>query len=129
MKRYFNTEGQCEPEIHYMVRLDDRLDKIKRFFIDMGKYFVINRGRQCGTTTTLCTLEEGYLVVSMDFQGISTAEYSNEYTFTKAFMRMFAEALEEGEANAGEMKPAFAFVDSLEQNTLGEMFNLMSKNL
>lgn len=131
MRRYFNTEGQCEPEIHYMVRLDDRLDKIKRFFIDMGKYFVINRGRQYGKTTTLCALEnylkEDYLVVSMDFQGISTAEYSNEYTFTKAFMRMFAEALEEGEANADEVKPAIAFVDSLEQNTLGEMFNLMSK--
>lgn len=58
MRRYFNTEGQCEPEIHYMVRLDDRLDKIKRFFIDMGKYFVINRGKQCGKTTTLCALEE-----------------------------------------------------------------------
>ena len=131
MRRYFNTEGQCEPEIHYMVRLDDRLDKIKRFFIDMGKYFVINRGRQYGKTTTLCALEdylkEDYLVVSMDFQGISTAEYSNEYTFTKAFMRMFAEALEEGEATADEMKPAIAFVDSLEHNTLGEMFDQMSK--
>lgn len=39
MRRYFNTEGQCEPEIHYMVRLDDRLDKIKRLFIDRGKSF------------------------------------------------------------------------------------------
>jgi hypothetical protein len=50
MRRYFNTEGQCEPEIHYMVRLDDRLDKIKRLFIDRGKYFIINRGRQYGKT-------------------------------------------------------------------------------
>ncbi len=33
MGRYFNTEGQCEPEIHYMVRLDERLEQIKRFFI------------------------------------------------------------------------------------------------
>ena len=29
MRRYFNTEGQCEPDMHYMVRLDDRLKKIK----------------------------------------------------------------------------------------------------
>lgn len=58
MRRYFNTEGQCEPEIHYMVRLDDRLDKIKRLFIDRGKYFIINRGRQYRKTTTLCALED-----------------------------------------------------------------------
>lgn len=76
MRRYFNTEGQCDPEMHYMVRLDDRLERIKQFFVDRGKYFVINRGRQYGKTTTLCALEDylgkDYLVVSMDFQGIST---------------------------------------------------------
>ena len=27
MERYFNTEGLCEPDVHYMVRLDDRLEK------------------------------------------------------------------------------------------------------
>ncbi len=35
----FNTEGQCEPEIHYMVRLDERLKRIKDQFIDRGKFF------------------------------------------------------------------------------------------
>ena len=43
MMRYFNTEGLCMPKEHYMVRLDDRLEKIKRLYIDRGKYFVINR--------------------------------------------------------------------------------------
>ena len=99
MRRYFNTEGRCKPDIHYMVRLDNRLDRIKRLFVDRGKYFVINRGRQYGKTTTLCALEDylgkDYLVVSMDFQGISTVEYSDEFAFTKAFMRMFAETLED----------------------------------
>ena len=56
MERYFNTEGLCEPDVHYMVRLDDRLEKIKRLFVDRGKYFVINRGRQYGKTTTLRAL-------------------------------------------------------------------------
>lgn len=28
--RYFNTEGVCIPQLHYMVRLDDRLKEIKR---------------------------------------------------------------------------------------------------
>ena len=45
MTRYFNTEGLCIPEEHYMVRLDDRLEKIKRLYVKRGKYFVINRGR------------------------------------------------------------------------------------
>lgn len=45
MRRYFNTEGQCEPEEHFMVRLEERLEKIKTLYVDRGKYFVINRGR------------------------------------------------------------------------------------
>lgn len=28
--RYFNTEGICRPNEHYMVRLEDRLEKSKR---------------------------------------------------------------------------------------------------
>lgn len=56
--RYFNTEGVCRPDEHYMVRLDDRLRKIKRLYVDRRKYFVINRGRQYGKTKTLRALEE-----------------------------------------------------------------------
>lgn len=131
MRRYFNTEGPCEPEIHYMVRLDDRLDRIKQCFIDRGKYFVMNQGRQYGKTTTLCALEDylrrEYIVISMDFQGISTVEYSDEYTFTKAFMRMFLEAIEDGGFMADEIQQVSEFVENPKQNTLGEMFCLISE--
>ncbi len=48
MRRYFNTEGVCRPQIHYMVRLDERLKKIRSRYIERGSYFVINRGRQYG---------------------------------------------------------------------------------
>lgn len=124
--RYFNTEGVCRPDIHYMVRLDDRLDKIRRLYVDRGKYFVINRGRQYGKTTTLCALEDylkkEYVVVSMDFQGISTAEYQDEFVFVKAFMRMFLDALKEGGASAEEMKPVVEFQETREQGTLSVMF-------
>lgn len=27
--RYFNTEGRCRPDEHYMVPLDDRLIRLK----------------------------------------------------------------------------------------------------
>lgn len=77
MRRYFNTEGQCEPDMHYMVRLDDRLKKIKVRYVDRGSYFVINRGRQYGKTTTLRALAEylrnDYAVISLDFQKLSDA--------------------------------------------------------
>lgn len=46
MERFFNTEGCCRPDEHYMIKLDDRLDRIKKSYVRRGKYFVINRGRQ-----------------------------------------------------------------------------------
>lgn len=85
MTRYFNTEGCCKPNEHYMVRLDNRLALIKKQFVDRGKYFVINRGRQYGKTTTLMALAEylkqEYIVIPMDFQKMSTANFADEQTF------------------------------------------------
>lgn len=88
--RYFNTEGICRPEEHYMVRLDERLGEIKRLYVDRGKYFIINRGRQYGKTTTLHALEiylwEEYLVFSLDFQMLSKADFKDEQTFSTGFI-------------------------------------------
>lgn len=85
MMRYFNTEGVCRPDRHYMVRLDERLSKIKRLYVDREKYFVINRGRQYGKTTTLKALSEyladEYTVIFMDFQRISSAGFVDEQIF------------------------------------------------
>ncbi len=72
MRRRFNTTGACSAKRHYMVKLDSRLKQIKEDYVDDGSYFVINRGRQYGKTTTLNALEEylkdDYLVLSLDFQ-------------------------------------------------------------
>ena len=131
MRRYFNTEGQCDPEIHYMVKLDERVDRIKLFSIDTGKYFIINKARQYGKTTTLYALEEylkrDYVIVSMDFQGISTSEYQNECVFIKAFKRMFIEALEENELKPKELKAAVESLKDTEQSTLSELFYFLSE--
>ena len=74
--RYFNTEGCCKPDAHYMVNLYERLNKIKQSYVDRGKYFVINKGRQYGKTTTLTALEQylktDYLIISLDFQLMGT---------------------------------------------------------
>lgn len=90
MERYFNITGCCNPQEHYMVNLDSRLAQIKKM-IDRGQYFCINRGRQYGKTTILGALEKylenDYIVVSMDFQGLSTSEFATEEIFVKAFAR------------------------------------------
>ncbi len=90
MERSFNITGACNPQEHYMVNLDSRLAKIKKM-VDAGKYFVINRGRQYGKTTTLKALkkylQDEYIVVNLDFQGLSAADFKAEEAFVKAFAR------------------------------------------
>ena len=89
MIKYFNTEGSCKPKENYMVKLDDRLEMIKNLLVDRKKYFVINRGRQYGKTTTLRALEEylkdDYIVLSLDFQQLGTEDFADEATFAYAF--------------------------------------------
>lgn len=99
MRRYFNTEGVCMPDIHYMVRIDERLEKIKRLYVDRGKYFVINRGRQYGKTTTLMALEkylkDDYIVLFMDFQDMSDDSFKSGSIFACSFARNFINTINE----------------------------------
>lgn len=129
--RRFNTEGQCNPQKHYMVRLDERMHKIRDCYVDPGSYFIINRGRQYGKTTTLRALEQylkdDYLVISMDFQEITTEEYRDETTFTTAFMKLFVEALEECEASEEEIKPLVTLLEDPEACLISGMFRLLGK--
>ena len=86
----FNVSAACNPRLHYMVDISDRLRKIKAM-VDAGQYFTINRARQYGKTTTLQALgkylEREYTVLSLDFQMISYAEFENEQGFSEAFAR------------------------------------------
>ncbi len=122
MRRYFNTEGRCKPDIHYMVRLDDRLDKIKRRYVDEGKYFVINRGRQYGKTTTLMELAEylkdDYTVLPMDFQLMSSANFSDESAFVTSFIEYLEELTSERKELAQSIdKAAFANLTALKDSS------------
>lgn len=90
MKRRFNTMGLCTPDRHYMVSIDERVRQIKEQYVDEGLYFIINRGRQYGKTTTLAALAEylraEYIVWDMDFQMISSHSFENEEKFVCAFI-------------------------------------------
>lgn len=108
MRRYFNTEGWCRPDRHYMVQLD----KIKRLYVDREKYFVVNRGRQYGKTTTLKALAEylsdDYTVISMDFQRISSASFADERMFVASFVE-YMEKIYFGQKVLREKTSAEAF--------------------
>lgn len=81
MRRRFNIEGNCILKRHYMVKLDERLRVIKERYVDEGSYFVINRGRQYGKTTTLRLLaeyqQEDYGVLAIDFQKLDSEEFKD----------------------------------------------------
>jgi hypothetical protein len=115
-----------------MVDITDRLAEIKEM-IRKGDYFIINRGRQYGKTTTLRALE-GYLsdefyVVGMDFQRqMSATKFKDEYTFSSAFARAFITSFKRNKCS----EQALEAVENLKQSInsdydLVELFNNLSE--
>lgn len=92
MRKEFNITGLCVPKKHYMVNLDNRMERMKKM-VDKGNYFVINRARQYGKTTTLAALADylrgEYAVIFLDFQTIGNAMYQSEDAFARAFAACF----------------------------------------
>ena len=132
MMRYFNTEGLCIPEEHYMVRLDDRLARIEELYVDRKKYFVINKGRQYGKTTTLWALakylEDKYLVFSLDFQQMGTRTFSDETAFSRGFLdRLLAELRKADAEDKVKMRKMMSdFKDNHPDIILDELFAFLS---
>ena len=93
----FNTTGLCNPKKHYMVDISNKLDDIKKL-VEKEKYFIINRPRQYGKTTTLFTLKrelsKKYLVISISFEGIGDTAYTDEEKFVRVFIDLIEEKLE-----------------------------------
>ena len=98
VKKIFNVNGDCKPDLHYMVDIRARLEKIKKM-VDSGEYFTINRARQYGKTTILRGLSRflqgDYMVISMDFQIMSHADFENESVFAAAFSSELLDSVEE----------------------------------
>ena len=108
----FTTTGVCTPQNNYMVDISDRIEKMKAM-VDEGKYFTINRSRQYGKTTTLTALakkvNESYIVLSMDFQGLDDSSFSSSGTFSQAFAQML---IDEFEFN--DLKIPQTYIDALD---------------
>ena len=96
MAKDFTITGTCIPAENYMVDITDKLGQIKKM-IDRREYFVINRGRQYGKTTTLKALKKyltpAYTVISISFESLDVEEFENAHTFIQAFLRKIHTAL------------------------------------
>lgn len=130
----FNVNGTCYPDRHYMTNLNTRLQSIK-LLVDEGNYFVINRARQYGKTTTLWALKEylqnEYLVIFINFQQLSAADYRDEYAFTSAFADLFTAAFPVDEEYAS-LRESLAFLHDLADGKidcvgLRQLFNAFSR--
>ena len=132
MKRRFNINGSCKPKWHYMVDIGDRLKKIKEDYVDYGSYFVINRGRQYGKTTTLQSLanylSEDYFVFSLDFQEMPDEKFETGETFSLALIDMMRDALqyEEGEEQEKMGRMLSEFMMGNPRVGMDDLFRLMS---
>jgi len=97
LNRRFNTTGVCIPHLHYMVDITNKLTQIKSM-VYRGDYFVINRPRQYGKTTTMYMLEQElkdeYLVLSISFEGLGDLIFEEEKTFSKTILKVFGDSIQ-----------------------------------
>lgn len=102
MEKSFNINGVCYPDENYMIDISGRLKEIEGL-VDSHKYFVINRARQYGKTTTIRLLSkklsEHYIVFSISFEGIGEIAYEGEYAFCRRVCGLLYDTIFYGEVN------------------------------
>ncbi len=112
MKKRFNITGACIPEKHYMVDISDKINEIFAM-VEQGDYFVINRPRQYGKTTTLYMLNRllktsgDFFPINTSFEGIGAEGFDNAAVFIDAFFLLLKEEF----SSAGDDK-LVKFIDS-----------------
>ncbi|NJN35317.1 MAG: AAA family ATPase, partial [Saprospiraceae bacterium] len=91
MEKRFNITGVCRPKEHYMADVSKKLAQTLKY-VERGEYFIINRPRQYGKTTTLFSIarmlrETGnYIVFSISFEGVGDSIFETEERFSKGFL-------------------------------------------
>ena len=96
--REFNVTGICVPNMHYMVDISEKVEKIFKL-VESAKYFTINRGRQYGKTTTIGRLEKrmdednSYICISTSFQYSSDKMFADEDGFCQGLLTRIRHAL------------------------------------
>jgi energy-coupling factor transporter ATP-binding protein EcfA2 len=96
MAKKFNITGNCFYSQHYMADVSRKLAQARKM-IDEGEYFIINRPRQYGKTTTLYTLadilneSDEYLAFNISFEGIGDVVFEQEKMFSETFIELLAD--------------------------------------
>jgi AAA-like domain len=91
MEKKFNVTGNCFPDKHYMADVSQKMTDTLKLVQD-GEYFIINRPRQYGKTTTLYGLshalrqKQGYLVFNISFEGVGNDMFETEKQFAQGFV-------------------------------------------
>jgi hypothetical protein len=102
MNKVFNVTGVCIPEKHYMVDIEQKLNKIIYDLIEQGKYFTINKARQFGKSTTLYMLERAlskdYLVISLSFEAADDL-FESRYLLAEGLVRRIGKILKRLDVN------------------------------
>lgn len=85
-----------------MVNIDKRLDEIQTL-VERGNYFVINRARQYGKTTTLSLLTEKlaskYTVFFISFEGLGDTAFENAFSFCRSICGLLCDTILYGEVS------------------------------
>lgn len=127
MRKNFNITGDCKPKLHYMVDLTKRLEKIKAM-VDNGEYFIINRARQFGKTTTLKALQrflaDDYYVISLDFQYLTDEDFTDSTSFVIALAQEILNAINE---IPSEQKKQFEEIANGKAVRMATMFRIITK--
>lgn len=129
MSKVFKITGDCIPEINYMVDISSRLDQITNM-VDKGQYFVINRARQYGKTTTLGLLKrhliKKYHVWSLSFEGLSTESFASEDIFVRDFLEdILLPEIRRGDSTVAELIENF--VARPERTRITKLGTLLNK--
>ena len=95
MAKRFNVTGLCFPDEHFMADVSDKMSQVLSM-AEYGDYFIINRPRQYGKTTTLYTVSNllrktgDYIVLNMSFEGVGDLFFEEEVNFSKGFVGLLA---------------------------------------
>ena len=93
-EKRFNITGLCVPDKHYMVDTSAKIETIIREYIEPGEYFVINRARQYGKTTTLSRLDNAlsdrYYIIRASFAGYGDCVFQSPSLFITTFLNKTA---------------------------------------
>jgi AAA-like domain len=94
MSKKFNITGKCLPDKHYMADVSAKMLETLQL-IKEGEYFIINRPRQYGKTTTLYGLgrvlrQKGFIALNMSFEGLDHSFFTSDENFSKGFMDLLS---------------------------------------